>query len=253
MPDIHLQCSECGATLTADSRSSQDKGVCARCLQKATDDTVSYADQKAGGRSQGAAVSNLLTPENAPDVPGFELLEVLGGRKWGVVFKAREVKLNRLVAIRIIQARDHAGPEAVGILAQCRAVARLSHPNIVQVYEIGEHKGLLYFAMEFVGGGTLTERWKNKPSPEETAHLVEVLADAMHDARQHGIIHRDLKPANILLTPDGAPKIDYFGLARHLGDVHSSASIREGRSMPPRNRPTGACRRSCPCPWGHPE
>src|SRR5438105_923840 len=101
----------------------------------------------------------------------------------------------------MILAGEHAGPEEVErFLAEARAAAKLHHPNIVQVHEIGEHKGLPYLALEYIPGGSLAERWRQKkPTAAEVAGVVEVLARGMHAAHTHGIIHRDLKPANILL------------------------------------------------------
>ena len=136
----------------------------------------------------------------------------------GVVYKARQVRLNRPVALKMILAGAHAGAEAAArFLAEAEAVAKLQHPNIVQIFHIGEHDGLPYFEMEYVGGGSLADRLDGTPRPpREAARLVETLAGAMAEAHRLGIVHRDLKPANILLTPEGAPKVADFGLAKLL-------------------------------------
>jgi serine/threonine-protein kinase len=155
----------------------------------------------------------------------YELLELIGRGGMGIVYKARQPRLNRLVALKMIQAGPHAGPEQEArFLSEARAVARLQHPNIVQIHDMGEHDGLPYFSLEFVEGGNLAERLKGLPFPDEAAaELVEKLAGAVQAAHERGIIHRDLKPANVLLaggrdTPLGQcePKITDFGLARFL-------------------------------------
>ncbi|MCI0457082.1 MAG: bifunctional serine/threonine-protein kinase/formylglycine-generating enzyme family protein [Gemmataceae bacterium] len=136
----------------------------------------------------------------------------------GVVYRARQVTLNRLVALKMILAGPHAGPEELArFRTEAEAVAQLQHPQIVQVYEIGEAEGRAYFSLEFVEGGSLAGQLHGAPLPaRRAAQLVEVLARAIHFAHQHGIIHRDLKPANVLLTAEGQPKITDFGLAKKL-------------------------------------
>jgi tRNA A-37 threonylcarbamoyl transferase component Bud32 len=136
----------------------------------------------------------------------------------GVVYKARTLRLNRPVALKMILAGAHAGREAAArFLTEAETVARLQHPNIVQIFHIDEHGGHPYFEMEFVGGGSLADRLDGTPRPPgDAARLVETLARAMAKAHRQGIIHRDLKPGNILLTPVGVPKVADFGLAKLL-------------------------------------
>jgi serine/threonine-protein kinase len=135
-------------------------------------------------------------------VPGYEILSELGRGGMGVVYKARHVRLGRLVALKMILAGAHAG--ALGLArfrAEAEAVAKLQHPNIVQIYETGEHEGRPYFSLEFVEGGSLDARLHDGPLPvRAAAELVESLARAMDFAHQKGIVHRDLKPANVLLA-----------------------------------------------------
>src|SRR5262245_60270279 len=123
----------------------------------------------------------------------------------GVVYKARHVRLNRLTALKMILAGTHAGSEdLLRFRTEAEAAARLQHPGIVQVYEVGEHQGLPYLALEFCGGGSLAARLDGTPlPPEAAARFVEQLARAMHHAHAQGIIHRDLKPANVLLSGEG--------------------------------------------------
>jgi WD40 repeat protein/tetratricopeptide (TPR) repeat protein len=151
-------------------------------------------------------------------VPGYEILGELGRGGMGVVFKARQVALKRLVALKMILAGHLAGPEhRRRFLVEAEALARLRHPNIVQVYEVDTHDSWPFFALEYVDGGTLADRLREGPLPPNlAAAFVETLARAIHVAHFQGIIHRDLKPANILLQKDegNTPKITDFGLAK---------------------------------------
>jgi tetratricopeptide (TPR) repeat protein/tRNA A-37 threonylcarbamoyl transferase component Bud32 len=151
-------------------------------------------------------------------IPNYELFGELGRGGMGVVYKARHKKLNRLVALKMVLASAPPGSEARRRFeAEAEAVARLQHPNIVQIYEIGDVNGRPYFAMELVEGSTLSQKMGGTPQPAaEAAALVRTLARAMHYAHGHGLVHRDLKPANILLKADGTPKVTDFGLAKHL-------------------------------------
>src|SRR6516225_3129265 len=137
-----------------------------------------------------------------PNVPGYEIVGELGRGGMGVVYKARQRGLNRWVALKMVLAGAHAGQAQLARFhTEAEAVARLQHPNIVQIYDIGEHDGLPYIALEFCGGGSLEKRLSGTPLPaQEAAALVEALARAMAAAHQKGVIHRDLKPANVLLA-----------------------------------------------------
>ncbi len=137
----------------------------------------------------------------AVQVPGYEILGELGRGGMGVVYKARHLRLNRLVALKMVLAGGHAGSEdRVRFLAEAEAVAAMQHPNIVQVFEIGQQDGLPYMALEYVNGGSLADRLRDGlPLPKEAARLVEQLAHGMAAAHAKGIIHRDLKPHNVLL------------------------------------------------------
>jgi WD40 repeat protein/serine/threonine protein kinase len=143
----------------------------------------------------------LRVETQAPAVPGYEIIEEIGRGGMGVVYKARQVGLNRHVALKMILAGQRAGPKQVARFRQeAEAVARLRHPHIVQVYDIGEVEGSPFIALEFVEGGGLAGRLHGEPQPiAEAVRLIETLARAIHYAHQHQVIHRDLKPANILL------------------------------------------------------
>jgi WD40 repeat protein len=159
-------------------------------------------------------------------VPGYEILGELGRGGMGVVYKARQVELNRTVALKMILAGGHASPaELARFRTEARAVARLQHPNIIQIHEVGEHDGLPFFSLEYCGGGNLEKKLAGTPlSPREAASLVRILAGAMQAAHDRGVVHRDLKPVNVLLAEDGTPKITDFGLARKLDEAGQTAT-----------------------------
>src|SRR5262245_57384865 len=193
-----------------------------------------------------AAASGAFCPQAPPlpgpaalpsDLEGYEILREVGRGGMGVVYEARDRRLNRVVALKMVLPRSHARPEdLVLFLAEAEAVARRQHPNIVQVFETGQHRGQLYFTMEFVASGCLSARLGGAPlPPAQVAPLLETLARAVHYAHQMGIVHRDLKPANVLLagnatrgvpkeegTPSAAfpagwaPKVTDFGLAKRV-------------------------------------
>jgi serine/threonine protein kinase len=181
-----------------------------------------------------------IQPSDIEEIPGYELLGVLGRGGMGIVFRARQISLKRQVALKMILSGRHARPsDRQRFQKEAEAVARLQHPNIVQIYEVGQQNGLPYFSLEFVNAGSLAQFMGGSPQPPHvSAQLVLHLADAMHYAHKRGIVHRDLKPANILLHLDESrilrdgqsadtavfqellsyvPKISDFGLAKHVG------------------------------------
>jgi WD40 repeat protein/serine/threonine protein kinase len=176
-----------------------------------------------------------------PEVPGYEILGEVGRGGCGVVYRARHLGLKRVVALKMILAGAHAGPrDAARFRTEAEAVARLHHPNIVQVFDVGEAVGAPYLALEYVEGGSLVQHIRGTltlPPVRASARLIEVLARAIHFAHSRGIVHRDIKPANVLLTaaaggftlaasdPASAkppamdrviPKLTDFGLAKTL-------------------------------------
>ncbi len=184
-------------------------------------------------------------------IPGYELLELLDQGGMGTVYKARQVDLKRLVALKMIRTDVSTRPEHLArFRVEAQAVAQLQHPHIVQIHEIGEVSGRPYFSMEFVQGGSLAQKLKGQPvSPQVAAQLVATVADAIHFAHQRGVIHRDLKPANILLQTAASkeqgssslatdhwplttvPKIADFGLAKRLNsEGEQSALARQTQS-----------------------
>jgi WD40 repeat protein len=161
-----------------------------------------------------------------PQVAGYEILGELGRGGMGVVYQARHLGLNRLVALKMIRSDVHVNAQwRARFQAEARVVAGLQHPNIVQLYEVGEVASgggdapvkRPFFSLEFIAGGSLDAKLARQPQPARAAaELVETVARAVDVVHQHGLVHRDLKPANILLTPEGTPKITDFGLVKQL-------------------------------------
>jgi serine/threonine-protein kinase len=216
-----------GATPEAPAGPGQDTG--AESAEPAG--TVEYAAAGPSGPTEvmpveeapgGASPSGLSAGRGElPDLPaiaGYEVLGVLGRGAMGVVYKARHRGLKRLVALKMILAGEHVGQrERARFRREAEAIARLAHPNIVQVYEVGEEGGRPFLSLEYVDGGSLDQKIADTPQPPgEAARLVRLLAGAMEAAHREGVIHRDLKPGNVLLTREGIPKVGDFGLAREL-------------------------------------
>jgi WD40 repeat protein len=187
-------------------------------------------EPRPGLRSRaGTGSPELSLPETGPTatgtrrtVAGYEVLGQLGRGGMGVVYRARHVRLDRVVALKMIRAGASASPEELARFRDEAALqARFHHPHIVQIFEVGDTTDGPYFALEYVDGGSLAHKTAGTPQPARAAAgLVETLARAIQYAHQKGLVHRDLKPANILLTCDGTPKVGDFGLAKRLdGDA----------------------------------
>jgi serine/threonine protein kinase len=174
----------------------------------------------------GAATAVGVSPAvEAARVPDYEILGELGRGGMSVVYLARQLSLDRPVALKMILTGAQASAEErARFRAEAEAIARLQHPHIVQIYEVGEAGGLPYLCLEYVGGGSLAQHLAGAPQPpREAAALAEILARAMHHAHQAGVVHRDLKPANVLL--------------RRKSEIRNPKQIRNPKSQCP--KPTG--------------
>ena len=240
-PQGHL----CEKPAHSDNSLSAGQGCCPICGSVAIEQVPTAADNPPPATVAFEAVTLPPRPSSAaptrdwPTIPGYVLLSVLGRGGMGIVYKARQVKLNRLVALKMILAGSHAGEEDLArFRLEAEAVAAVQHANIVQIYEIGESEGRPFFSLEFVEGGSLADHLKETHlKTRQAAQLVEVLARAMHVAHKRGLVHRDLKPANVLMTEDGTPKITDFGLAKKLdvekGQTRSGAIMGTPSYMAP--------------------
>jgi eukaryotic-like serine/threonine-protein kinase len=167
------------------------------------------------------------------EIGNYEIMSVLGRGGMGIVYKARHRKLGREVALKMVLAGSHASEEQLErFIAEAKAVAHMQHPNIVQIFEVGEHDGLPFFSLEYVDGDSLDKNVRLQPlEPQYAAKLTETLTRAMQYAHDHKVLHRDIKPANVLMSSEGIPKITDFGLAKRLEDADDAGSTRTGTIM----------------------
>jgi len=197
------------------------QGLCPACLAKtafALEEML--VPDPAGNR--GAA-----TPRSKLRYFGdYELLEEIARGGGGVVYRARQLSLNRVVAVKMLPLSRQAEPEFIlRFKAEAEAAANLQHPNIVAIHEVGEHEGQHYFSMDYVEGKNLARRTESKPLPPELAAIyLRTIAEAIHYAHQRGVLHRDLKPSNILIDVFDQPRITDFGLAKRL-DSESDLTV----------------------------
>jgi serine/threonine protein kinase/Tfp pilus assembly protein PilF len=166
-----------------------------------------------------AAIGDLPPQSNGTQTPapaGYEILGELGRGGMGVVYKARQLALNRICALKMILTGGHAGcDERVRFLAEAESIAKVNHPGIVKVFDFGTHEGLPFFSLELCEGGSLADKLRAGPlTPKTAAQMVEGVARAVQAAHEAGIVHRDLKPGNVLLAGDGSSRVTDFGLAK---------------------------------------
>ncbi len=204
-------CRKCGAPISADARD----GVCPGCLFHLASATVS------DGVSAGADEAPGLQRPALPSFGDFELLEEIARGGMGVVYKARQKSLDRLVAVKLILAGQFAGKQiAQRFKSEAIAAAVLQHPNIVAVHEVGVHDGQHFFSMDYVQGQNLAELVGQRPlPPRNAARYVKLIAEAIHYAHGQGILHRDLKPSNVLIdAATDQPRVTDFGVAKRLNE-----------------------------------
>jgi WD40 repeat protein len=205
------QCPQCGRPLGADA----PDGLCLNCLLQLG----------VAGPPPPTGDETLVLPPK-PGVSGairyfgdYELIEEIGRGGMGVVYRARQVSLDRAVAVKMILAGPYASEEFLHrFRAEAETIAQLHHPGIVGIYEVGEHEGQPYYAMEYVPGATLAESVRSGPlPPREAARTLVAIARAIQHAHDLGVLHRDLKPSNILIDTQGQPRVTDFGVAKRLG------------------------------------
>jgi serine/threonine protein kinase len=207
-------CPQCGGELAEDA----PEGLCPQCLLLGAIDSVPPSREVPGEQT-----TPYSGPSSAPPIeelaglfPQLEILELLGQGGMGAVYKARQSSLDRLVAIKILPRQTSADPAfAERFTREARALARLSHPNIVAVHDVGQAGDLYYFIMEYVDGVNLRQLMRTGMlRPEEALGIIPQICDALQYAHEEGVVHRDIKPENILLDRKGRVKIADFGLAK---------------------------------------
>ncbi len=201
-------CPRCQSPIPADAPG----GICPSCALLGVAEPTDPAQAAAGG------VPTL--EELAAAFPEYEVLEIIGHGGMGVVFKVRQPRLDRLVALKILPPALAAQPGfAERFTREARALARLAHPHIVAVYDFGERAGFYYLLMEFVNGVNLRQAMRAGVTPEQALGLVPRICEALQFAHDRGVLHRDIKPENILLDTAGTPKLADFGIAKMAGDT----------------------------------
>ncbi|MEN6451309.1 MAG: serine/threonine-protein kinase [Thermoguttaceae bacterium] len=224
-------CPACGAELAANA----PRGLCPACLLKGGLATQT-ADVAATGSVPDADFVPPTPVELAPLFPDLEILEMIGRGGMGVVYKARQKQLDRLVAFKILAPKVASDPAfAERFQREARAMAMLNHPHIVAVYDFGQTRGplstlpLYYFLMEYVDGLSLRQLLDaGRLAPEEALAIVPQICDALQYAHDHGVVHRDIKPENVLLNKEGRVKIADFGIAKLVGRKVASAQSAVG-------------------------
>ncbi len=230
-------CGRCGSTLPTNA----PEGLCPRCLG-----ALNLADETVFTETDAPRIPPPSPEQIATHFPQLEIIECLGRGGMGVVYKARQKSLGRLVALKLLAPEREKDPQfAERFSREAQALAQLDHPHIVTIYDFGQTNGFFYLLMEFVDGVNLRQLLRSrKLTPEEALAIVPPLCEALQFAHERGIVHRDIKPENLLLTKDGRVKIADFGIAKMLGDETQVAEEKaagtpgymapEQMEMPPR-------------------
>ena len=236
------RCSACDAELAANA----PRGLCPACLLKG-----GLGTQTGGtGGSNPSKTADFAPPapaELAPHFPDLEILELVGRGGMGVVYKARQKGLDRLVALKILAPKIEQDPAfAERFAREARAMARLSHPHVVAVHDFGQTDGLYYFLMEFIDGVNLRRLLDTgELASEEALAIVPQICDALQYAHDHGVVHRDIKPENVLLDKEGRVKIADFGIAKLVGKETAECVKSTDESAPGGGDGTSACHPAC--------
>src|SRR5438874_1501913 len=224
MPALN-SCARCGAEL----RPQNSEGLCTRCLLESGLEE-SKEEPKVPAPGHTALLPELedrkskIENRKVRNFGDYELLEEIARGGMGVVYRARHLKLERIVAVKMILAGQFASKQIIQrFRGEVMAAALLQHPNIVAIHDVGIHDGQHYFSMDYVEGQNLSHLVGNRPlPPAKAARYVKFLAEAIHYAHQQGILHRDLKPSNVLVDASDQPRITDFGLAKRLDDSQPS-------------------------------
>jgi eukaryotic-like serine/threonine-protein kinase len=246
--EVERKCNECGQAIPADAKvcrpclmawgleapPTEDGGQRAEDGEQKTEDSRQRAEDRGRGtedsdqESEGVHAQPGLAPAVGTSIRYFgdyELLEEIASGAMGVVYKARQVSLDRLVAVKMILAGPYATEAYINRFeTEAKAVAQLKHPNIVAIHEVGQYEGQHYFSMDFVDGPNLSRLVHDHSLPaRQAARYIHIIAGAIHFAHQNNILHRDLKPSNVVIDWNDQPRITDFGLAKRM-DIDSSLS-----------------------------